>query len=59
MIIMLYKCPKCKSNLNDLSKKSIKIRDINILGLMLLFGEVGLTKNKKATCDLCGRRYRK
>jgi hypothetical protein len=55
---MINKCPKCKSNLNDYSKRSIKIRDINLLGLLLLFGKVSFKKTKKASCDLCGARMR-
>ncbi len=46
----LTKCPKCG--------KSIK-KDVNLLSLDLLFGNVSLKKDKKARCDLCGSRIKK
>ncbi len=44
------KCPKCGRSIN--SKK----KNINLLSLIFLFGDVNLKKNKKAKCDLCGQR---
>jgi hypothetical protein len=46
----LAKCPKCG--------KRIK-KDVNLLSLDLLFGNVSLKKDKKAKCDLCGSKLKK
>jgi len=53
----LGKCPKCGSNLRSSNRKS-KRKDVNILSLALLFGDVSLRKNKKGSCDLCGVRLK-
>ena len=50
--------PKCKNNLNNKKKRSIKIRDKDKLWMMLLFGEVDLKIKNKSSCDLCGARLR-
>jgi len=55
---MQNKCPKCGKCIKNSSKKKKK-KDINSLGLMLLFGDVSMKKNKKAKCDLCGAMLKK
>lgn len=59
---MENRCPKCNIDLN-IEADNIKEKDINILSLKLLFGEVSLilphhiSGQNVTGCDLCGATY--